>query len=113
MPVFDWHPSEATALLVAAGRGLRGDVEIRGDGHRVRLTDQSTNVYTLARTDVLGLNEPARAALTSRTMDEVEAFVRAVCGDFELDYERQRADDRNRMRAEPSPIGVALRAVDD
>ena len=31
-PVFTWHPSEATALLVAAARGLRGRVEIRDAG---------------------------------------------------------------------------------
>jgi hypothetical protein len=110
MPLFDWHPSEATALLVAAGRGLRGDAEIRGGGHRVRLTDESPNVYALAHSDVLGINEPAGGVRETLAMGEVDDIVRAVCGRSEMDFERERAAEA-RISALASPDASAIAAA--
>jgi hypothetical protein len=111
MPLFEWHPSEATALVVAAGRGLRGDVEIRSGGHRVHLTDESATIYALAHADVLSTNTPAQVVISSGTLNQAEAAVRAICGGSEIDYERARADNRRQRDAGHSPIEAALQAV--
>jgi hypothetical protein len=108
MPLFDWHPSEATALLVAAGRGLRGDVEIRGGGHRVHLTDESPNVYTVAHAEVFAINQPAQATAAARTLPQVEAAVRAVCGDSEIDYERNKAAEIESYPSNEPSVDTAL-----
>jgi hypothetical protein len=47
LDLLTWHPSEATALWVAAGLGLRGIVEIRDTGTPVTLTDDARDVWAL------------------------------------------------------------------
>src|SRR2546423_3770665 len=47
LPILEWHPSEASALLAAASVGLRGRVEIRDAGLPVELNDASAGVYEL------------------------------------------------------------------
>ncbi|MCP2337940.1 DUF1152 domain-containing protein [Actinomadura rupiterrae] len=89
--ILDWHPSEATALLVAAARGLRGTAEIRGGGLPVRLTDRSLDVYRLPLTRALALNPAARALRSTRSLDGAEAVIRRYCGFSEIDFERQKA----------------------
>ncbi|HEX8803597.1 MAG TPA: DUF1152 domain-containing protein, partial [Acidimicrobiales bacterium] len=55
----DRHPSEATALLAGAARGLRGRVEVRDSGLVVDLTDRSPDVYRLRLADALAANQVA------------------------------------------------------
>jgi hypothetical protein len=112
MPVFDWHPSEATALLLAAGRGIRGDVEIRGAGHRVHLTDESPNVYQLTHVDVLTINRVARAVGNSRTAEDTESAVRAICGHTELDHERAIAVRRDGGSVDPGAAAKPITFAD-
>jgi hypothetical protein len=113
IPLFEWHPSEATALLLAAARGLRGHVEIRSDGHRVRITDESPNVYALAHDDVLANNHVAAAVADTKALDEVEAAVRAVCGHSEIDYEREKAARVQRDSTRRSSLRQSIAVLDE
>jgi hypothetical protein len=92
--VFTWHPSETTALLVAAARGLRGRVEVRDAGMAVDLTDASAGVYTASLDEVLAVNRVAAALDETTSLDEAEAITRLVAGRSEIDYERRKAHDR-------------------
>jgi hypothetical protein len=105
MPVLDWHPSEATALIAAGALGLRGTVEIRGDGHLVELTDDSPNVYDVDHGGALRHSGPATALARTTSLAEAEDAVRAVCGTSELDYER-RAAARRRAAAHLADVDL-------
>ncbi|MFF1406483.1 DUF1152 domain-containing protein [Streptomyces sp. NPDC058294] len=89
--VLDWHPSEATGMLAATARGVRGTCEIRGAGLPVHLTDESPTVHEVDLDDAVSRNRLARAIMTTATLDEVEAHSREVCGFSEIDYERNKA----------------------
>ncbi|SEG83206.1 hypothetical protein SAMN04489712_115170 [Thermomonospora echinospora] len=93
--VFDWHPSEATALLAAAARGARGTAEVRDSGLPVTLTDHSPNAYRLTLAQALSINTPARAIQHTTSLDQAEEITRTLCGFSEIDYERAKAT-RNR-----------------
>jgi hypothetical protein len=98
-PVFDWHPSEATALLVAAARGCRGIVEIRDAGHSIPLTDQSPAIYEADATELCARSPLATALVNTRSLDEVETTTRHICGFSEIDYERTKAAKRQVARS--------------
>ena len=94
--VLEWHPSEATALLVAASRGLEGMAEIRGGGLRVRLGPESASVWALDAETVTSLPLPA-SVLGSGSLDEVEKRLRQLLGWSELDLERDKAASLRQM----------------
>ncbi|MGW5100231.1 DUF1152 domain-containing protein [Streptomyces sp. NPDC004100] len=98
LPVLEWHPSEATAMLAATARGVRGTCEIRDAGLPVLLTNEGPRVHEIRLADALGRNALARAILTSTTLDEAEACSREVCGCSEIDYEREKA---TRLKGQP------------
>lgn len=89
--VLDWHPSEATAMLAATARGIRGLCEVRGAGLPVPLTDEGPTVHEADLDDALNRNELARALLATETLDESEQHSREICGYSEIDYERDKA----------------------
>ncbi|WP_315974781.1 MULTISPECIES: DUF1152 domain-containing protein [Streptomyces] len=89
--VFDWHPSEAGALLVAAARGVRGVCGTRDAPRPVLLDATSRQVHRLTLDRVLGLSPLARALAGCRGLDEAEEASRAVCGFSEIARERRRA----------------------
>ncbi|MFI1050608.1 DUF1152 domain-containing protein [Streptomyces griseoruber] len=89
--VLEWHPSEATGMLAAAARGVRGTCEVRDAGLPIPLTDESPTVHEVDLDDALSRNELARAVMSTATLDEVEALSREVCGFSEIDYERNKA----------------------
>ncbi|HJP66566.1 MAG TPA: DUF1152 domain-containing protein [Actinomycetota bacterium] len=97
LPILEWHPSEATALLVAAAGGLRGTVEIRGAGLPVRLTEHSADVYRAPQQAVQAASPIVRALVGTHSLGEAECRVREACGFSELDYERAKAG-----KADPS-----------
>lgn len=107
LPILDWHPTEATALTVAAALGRRGTVEIREQGHAVELTDDSPNAYAVDHARMLGHSRPARAVHDSRSIDDADNAVRAVCGRSELDQERRKAQIRRTATA-PRPTNELL-----
>jgi hypothetical protein len=45
--ILEWHPSEATGLLIAAATGKRGIVEVRDAGSQVALTTDSSSVIAI------------------------------------------------------------------
>ncbi|MFJ4368234.1 DUF1152 domain-containing protein [Streptomyces chartreusis] len=89
--VLEWHPSEATGMLAATARGVRGTCEIRDAGMPVSLTDEGPTVHQVDLDEALSRNELARAVLTTESLDEVEAYSREICGYSEIDYERNKA----------------------
>jgi hypothetical protein len=90
-PILEWHPSEATAMLAATARGVRGTCEVRDAGLPVPLTDEGPTVYEVDLDEALSRNALARAIMTTATLDEVEAHSREICGFSEIDYERDKA----------------------
>ncbi|MFD3328490.1 DUF1152 domain-containing protein [Streptomyces sp. NPDC058701] len=91
LPVFDWHPSEASALLVAAARGVRGVCGTRDAPRPVLLDDSACRVHRLTLNRALALSPLARSLAGSTSLDEAEAASRAVCGFSEIERERHRA----------------------
>ncbi|MEU9009451.1 DUF1152 domain-containing protein [Streptomyces sp. NPDC048479] len=89
--VLEWHPSEATAMLAATARGVRGLCEVRDAGLPVPLTDEGPTIHEAELDDALTRNELARAILATETLDEVEQHSREICGYSEIDYERNKA----------------------
>ncbi|WP_329338718.1 DUF1152 domain-containing protein [Streptomyces sp. NBC_01352] len=89
--VLEWHPSEATGMLAATARGVRGICEVRDAGLPIPLSDDGPTVHEVDLDDALNRNELARAILSTATLDEVEAHSREVCGYSEIDYERNKA----------------------
>ncbi|SHI11409.1 hypothetical protein SAMN05444521_4073 [Streptomyces sp. 3214.6] len=89
--VLEWHPSEATGMLAATARGVRGICEVRDAGLPIPLTDEGPTVHEVDLDEALNRNQLARAILSTTTLDEVEAHSREVCGYSEIDYERNKA----------------------
>ncbi|QWB24225.1 MULTISPECIES: DUF1152 domain-containing protein [Streptomyces] len=89
--VLEWHPSEATGMLAATARGIRGTCEMRDAGLPVPLTDEGPTVHEVDLDEALNRNQLARAILTTATLDEAEAHSREICGYSEIDYERNKA----------------------
>jgi hypothetical protein len=99
--VFSWHPSETTALLVAAARGLRGRVLIRDAGLDVDLSDASPGVHVVPLADAVAGNRLAASLGDTASLAEVEEVTRSVCGLSEIDTERRKA--ARRAAAAPAP----------
>lgn len=89
--VLEWHPSEATGMLAATARGVRGTCEVRDAGLPIPLTDESPTVHEVDLDEALSRNELARAIMATTTLDEAEALSREICGFSEIDYERNKA----------------------
>ncbi|WP_371660967.1 DUF1152 domain-containing protein [Streptomyces sp. NBC_00280] len=90
-PVLEWHPSEATGMLAATARGVRGTCEIRDAGLPIPLTDESPTVHEVDLDQALSRNKLARAIMSTTTLSQVEALSREICGFSEIDYERNKA----------------------
>ncbi|MFF7488642.1 DUF1152 domain-containing protein [Streptomyces luteogriseus] len=89
--ILEWHPSEATGMLAATARGVRGTCEMRDAGLPVPLSGEGPTVYEVDLDEALTRNQLARAILTTANLDEVEAHSREICGYSEIDYERNKA----------------------
>ncbi|MET9292549.1 DUF1152 domain-containing protein [Streptomyces sp. NPDC003077] len=98
-PVLEWHPSEATAMLAATARGVRGICEVRDANLPVGLTDEGATAHEVDLDDAIGRNRLARAITATTSLDEAEAYSREVCGFSEIDYERGKAA---RLTGQPS-----------
>ncbi|MQA11110.1 MAG: DUF1152 domain-containing protein [Pseudonocardiaceae bacterium] len=89
-PLFEWHPSEVTGLLVAAATGHRGTVEIRDQGLPIHLTDTSAFVYELPPKTLISTNAFAGGLNSSKTLEDIEQVIRSVRISTEIDYERNK-----------------------
>ncbi|MEU5921029.1 DUF1152 domain-containing protein [Streptomyces sp. NPDC047141] len=99
LPVFDWHPSEAGAMLVAAARGVRGVCGTRDAPAPVLLDDASHQVHRLTGDEALRLSPLARALAGCSALEAAEEVSHTVCGFSEIERERRRA------AALPAPPG--------
>ncbi|SEQ65789.1 hypothetical protein SAMN04487983_10072 [Streptomyces sp. yr375] len=111
--VLEWHPSEATGMLAATARGVRGVCEVRDAGLSIPLTDGGPTVHEVNLDEALSRNELARVILSTTSLDEVEARSREVCGYSEIDYERNKAawlKDQPAVKLDP---GIVLSQLDD
>lgn len=90
LSVLEWHPSEATALLVAAARGLEGTAEIRDAGTQIRLSPQGRDVWSVPTTAAIGSSLGAHLFDTT-SIEDAEQTLRRVLGWTELDHERRKA----------------------
>ncbi|MGW4227488.1 DUF1152 domain-containing protein [Streptomyces bauhiniae] len=89
--VLEWHPSEATAMLTATARGIRGTCKIRDAGLPVPLTDDGPRVHEVDLGRAMIRNTLARAITGTRTLRAADAHSLRVCGFSEIDYERTKA----------------------
>ncbi|MFI6289543.1 DUF1152 domain-containing protein [Streptomyces sp. NPDC051018] len=89
--VLEWHPSEATAMLAATARGIRGLCEVRDAGLPVPLTDEGPTVHEVDLDATFTRNRLAHAIAATATLTEAEALSREICGFSEIDYERDKA----------------------
>ncbi|MGW1976091.1 DUF1152 domain-containing protein [Streptomyces sp. NPDC001889] len=111
--VLEWHPSEATALLAATARELRGLCEIRGAGLPVPLTDEGPTVHEVGLGTALERNRPARAIAATTTLAEAERLTRDICGFSEIDGEREKAARLGTRPARALDPAAALARVAD
>jgi hypothetical protein len=110
--VLEWHPSEATGMLAATARGVRGTCEMRDAGLPVPLTDDGPTVHEVDLDEALTRNQLARAILTTAALDEVEAYSREICGYSEIDYERNKATWLKDQPSMPLDSDAALSQLD-
>lgn len=108
--VFDWHPSEASALLVAAARGVRGVCGTRDSERPITLTSDAAHVHRLTLEDALRLNPLARALADAADLAEAEEASRQVCGFSEIERERRRALALREENADGTGAATAARA---
>ncbi|EGX60924.1 hypothetical protein SZN_05702 [Streptomyces zinciresistens K42] len=110
--VLEWHPSEATGMLAATARGVRGICEVRDAGLLIPLTDDARTVHEVDLDEALDRNELAGAILSTTTLEEAEAHSREVCGSSEIDYERNKAAWRKEQPAKELDPGTVLSRLD-
>ncbi|MFC9330029.1 DUF1152 domain-containing protein [Kitasatospora sp. NPDC057015] len=89
--IFDWHPSEASAMLAAAARGVRGLCGIRDVPEPLRLDARSAGVHRLTLAQAMARNPLARLLTDARTLSQAEQASVEVCGFSEIARERARA----------------------
>ncbi|MFF6869555.1 DUF1152 domain-containing protein [Streptomyces sp. NPDC090109] len=100
LAVFDWHPSEAGAVLVAAARGARGVCGTRDAPRPLVLDDSARQVHRLTCEEALRLNPLAGALERCSGLEAAEEVSYEVCGFSEIARERRRAE---AAPAVPSP----------
>lgn len=92
LAILKWHPSEATALLVAAATGRLGTIELRDAGTPLVLDEGSAEVFRVSAEAVAAASLLAPHLCQTASLREAENAVRAICGSSEIDYERRKQD---------------------
>ncbi|MFE6177878.1 DUF1152 domain-containing protein [Streptomyces sp. NPDC056464] len=109
--VLEWHPSEATGMLAATARGVRGTCEVRDAGLPVPLTDEGPTVREVDMDEALSRNRLARAVVATEALEEAETHSREICGYSEIDYERNKAawiSERPPLELDPAAVLAEL-----
>ncbi|MEU5409853.1 DUF1152 domain-containing protein [Nocardia asteroides] len=94
--VWQWHPSEANALLAIAVHGWRGRVESQREATIV-VDDRSTTVFRIDA-DRLANDSIAADLAVAGSLDHAEQLVRARRGISDIDIERDRLTVRRQPR---------------
>lgn len=105
-PVLSWHPTEATSLVAAAAKGLRGRVAMRRGHTPVPITDRTTEVWVI-RNPFLGSFPMAHALQEARSLADAEERMRAAAVN-EIDFERKIAEQPRRPQG-PDTLSRLLR----
>lgn len=92
--VFQWHPSEASGLLLAAADGHRGYVQVRDAGDQIALTDDTAGLHSLDLNEIRP-HIPAAQLIDTASLTDAEATIQRITGISELRYETQKAARRN------------------
>ncbi|MEU4420318.1 DUF1152 domain-containing protein [Actinoplanes sp. NPDC024001] len=108
LPILRWHPSEATALLAAATLGTRGTVEIRDAGLPVRLTEHSATVLELDMPALCAVNPLINSLAGTESLAEAEESAVRILGRTELDSERAKAIQLERVPRVPDDLVTAV-----
>jgi hypothetical protein len=103
--ILEWHPSEATALVVAAALGVEGTVEIRDAGTQLSLSPAGAMVWSLPTATASKATLAESLFDTTSFADAEEALLERL-GWTELDYERSKA-----KKAGARSVGITT--VDD
>lgn len=91
VPTLRWHPSEATALVVMAALGHRGQVEIRDQGLPVHLSDTTATVDEMSLAAALPPDEVTDRIRATASLAALEDAFRETFQISEIDYERRKA----------------------
>ncbi|MGX7825273.1 DUF1152 domain-containing protein [Actinokineospora sp. 24-640] len=105
--VFDWHPSEVTALLVSAALGARGVVEIRDNGSAVPLSNASGTAICLDGERLQRHNQISDGLCGTKSLTEVEEVIKGIRGSTEIDFERDKSIRKSHVRT----VGTTMEAV--
>jgi hypothetical protein len=89
--ILEWHPSEATALVVMAALGCRGRVEIRDRGLTVDLTEDTPIPWQLPLAAAQPAPEIAEDVAATDTLASLEAAFQQHYDISEIQYEREKA----------------------
>lgn len=88
-PVLCWHPTEATALVAAGARGMRGSVAMRRGRDPVPLTEHTATAWAIPHPSFASL-PLARLLRETVNLSEAEDVMSATSVN-EIDFERQVA----------------------
>ncbi len=94
--VWQWHPSEANALLTVAANGWRGRVESQREA-TIGVDDRCTTVFRVDA-DHLANDSIAADLASAADLDHAERLVRARRGISDIDIERERLAVRRQPR---------------
>jgi hypothetical protein len=108
--VLEWHPSEATALVVAAALGIEGTVEIRDAGTQLSLDPAGAVVWSLPVAPAIKATL-AESLFDSTSFTDVEDALIERVGWTELIYERSKAKKAGQRSAATNIDDGHLRAV--
>lgn len=88
--VFEWHPSEASGLVHAAAKGVRGRVEVRDAGRVVPLTVASATAFVVPAR-ALADSEIILKMMPTSNFDAAISVVELIAGSSETAYEQSKA----------------------
>jgi hypothetical protein len=91
LPILEWHPSEATALVAMSTLGYRGTVEIRDRGLPVRLDEDAGTAWRLPATKALPPSALTTSVAATTSLEALERVFRDAFSLDEIDYERRKA----------------------
>lgn len=111
--VLDWHPSEATGLLIIAAQGFRGAVEIRDAGLPIDVTDAGNDTLRCAHARAFTHSRLARRLTTTATLSEAEYAAEAAGCRSEIRYERDKAARLSHVAASGLPASEWAEVLDD
>ncbi|WEV77737.1 DUF1152 domain-containing protein [Janibacter cremeus] len=105
-PVLSWHPTEATALVAAGAKGMRGFVAMRRGRDPVPVSDHTPEVWVVSQ-PTLDSFPLARMLQETTSLSEAEDVMRFAAVN-EIDFERKVAAETPAERPrKPLPVVIS------